>query len=176
MSRSRSSLASNAVHDRLEPRLQKAVGNNDLDALARIISLSHENGQFSENFLRIGLMRSAERGRIEATHYLLRLGAKADIPNTGTATAENTGNRPSPLLRAVERNHVRIVQLLLDYGATPETMDKKGRTALMTAAWKNHWQCAGSADCARGGRQREGPQEAECPAQPGRGQAVRVGG
>lgn len=139
MSRSRSSLASNAVHDRLEPRLQKAAGNNDLDALARIISLSYENGQFSENFLRIGLMRSAERGRIEATHYLLRLGAKADIPNTGTATAENTGNRPSPLLRAVERNHVRIVQLLLDYGATPETMDKKGRTALMTAAWKNHW-------------------------------------
>jgi len=131
MPRSRCSEGSDA-HERLEPRLQKAAENNDLDALVHIVALAREYGQFSDNFLRIGLMRSAERGCIEATHYLLQLGVRADIANVAD-------NRPSPLLRAVERNHVRVVQLLLDYGASPETADKKGRTALMTAAWKNHW-------------------------------------
>lgn len=129
--RSRCSATSDP-HERLEPRLQKAAENNDLDALARTVTLARDYGQFSDNFLRIGLMRSTERGCIEATQYLLQLGARADIANVAD-------NRPSPLLRAVERNHVRIVQLLLDYGASPETADKKGRTALMTAAWKNHW-------------------------------------
>lgn len=132
-SRSRSTVGSDA-HDRLEPRLQKAAEHNDLEALTLIVNLSRENGQFSDSFLRVGLMRATERGCIEATHYLLRQGAKADIPNL-----DHTGNRPSPLFRAVERNHVRIAQLLLDYGASPETVDKKGRTALMTAAWRNHW-------------------------------------
>jgi ankyrin repeat protein/Mg2+ and Co2+ transporter CorA len=128
-SRSRSSLGSDS-HDRLEPRLVRAAQNNDTHDLKRIIELARANGQFSSSFLRIGLTKSAERGAIDATQYLLREGATLDV----------TGNRgASPLLRAVERNHVRIVQLLLDHGASPETKDKKGRTALMTAAWKNHW-------------------------------------
>jgi len=50
----------------------------------------------------------------------------------------------SPLLRAVERNHIAIVHALLEHGASPETADKKGRTALMTAAWKNHWHILNS--------------------------------
>ncbi|KAI9932054.1 hypothetical protein AWENTII_010375 [Aspergillus wentii] len=128
MSRSRSSIASDG-HDRLEPRLLRAAENDHVEALRRIVELAHENGQFSDNFLRVGLMRSSERGSIAATQYLLSLGAKTDVPS----------HRLAPLLRAVERNHVRIVQLLLDYGAAPETTDKKGRTALMTAAWRNHW-------------------------------------
>ena len=128
MSRSRSSIASDG-HDRLEPRLLRAAENDNVEALRHIIDLARDNGQFSDNFLRVGLMRSCERGRIDATQYLLSLGAKTDVPT----------HRLSPLLRAVERNHVRIVQLLLDYGASSETTDKEGRTALMTAAWRNHW-------------------------------------
>ncbi|RHZ62320.1 ankyrin repeat protein [Aspergillus thermomutatus] len=128
MSRSRSSIASDS-HDRLEPRLLRAVEHDDLETLRQIVYLARENGQFSENFLRVGLMRSCERGSIAATQYLLSLGARTEVPS----------NRVAPLLRAVERNHVRIVQLLLDYGASTETADKKGRTALMTAAWRNHW-------------------------------------
>lgn len=119
-------------HDRLEPRLLRAAENDDTDALKHILDAARENGQFSDNLLRIGLTRSAERGSLAAARYLLSQGAKTDDNNVES-------NRPSPLLRAVERNQVKVVQLLLDHGASPEARNKKGRTALMTAAWKNHW-------------------------------------
>ncbi|KAJ5490973.1 hypothetical protein N7539_002540 [Penicillium diatomitis] len=115
-------------HERLEPRLLRAAESDDVEALRKVVDLSRTYGQFGDNLLRVGLMRSAERGSAAATEYLLKLGAQADV----------TGNRLSPLLRAVERNHCQIVRLLLDFGASPESPDKDGRTALMTAAWKNH--------------------------------------
>jgi ankyrin repeat protein/Mg2+ and Co2+ transporter CorA len=115
-------------HERLEPRLLRAAENDDTEALRTVIALAREYNQFSDNFLRVAVMRSAERGSVAATEFLLQLGAKTDV----------TGNRPSPLLRAVERDHYQIVRLLLDHGASPDTTDKEGRTALMTAAWKNH--------------------------------------
>lgn len=123
---SRSSMNSDG-HERLEPRLLRAVENDDVEALGQVITLAREYGQFSDNFLRVGLMRSTERGRVVATEYLLDLGAKTDVAT----------NRLSPLLRAVERDHYHIVRLLLDHGASPDSTDKEGRTALMTAAWKN---------------------------------------
>ena len=73
-------------------------------------------------------MRSAERANHAATEYLLSIGAKTDVAS----------NRISPLHRAVERNLPAIVRLLLDYGASPDSADKEGRTALMMAAWRNH--------------------------------------
>ena len=111
-------------HERLEPRLLRAAAADDVDGLRSVIALAHDYGQFNDNFLRIGLMRSAERGCVAATEFLLGLGAKTDVAS----------NRLSPLLRAVERDHYPIVRLLLDYGASPDTADKEGRTALMTAA------------------------------------------
>jgi ankyrin repeat protein len=138
MSRSRSSIASDS-HDRLEPRLLRAVEHDNVEALRNIIELAHENGQYSDSFLRVGLMRSCERGCITATQYLLNL-LCADIKDVDEQQRPlAASNRASPLLRAVERNHVRIVQLLLDHGAPLDTTDRDGRTALMTAAWKNHW-------------------------------------
>lgn len=128
MSRSRSSIASDNT-GRLEPKLLRAAEQDDTDTLRQIVEEARSNGQFSDNFLRIGLMRGATRGCVSATQYLLSQGAKTDVE----------GNQISPLLRAVERNHIRVVQLLLDYGASPEIRDKKGRTPLMTAAWQNHW-------------------------------------
>ena len=115
-------------HERLEPRLLRAAAADDVDGLRSVIALAHDYGQFNDNFLRIGLMRSAERGCVAATEFLLGLGAKTDVAS----------NRLSPLLRAVERDHYPIVRLLLDYGASPDTADKEGRTALMTAAWRNN--------------------------------------
>jgi ankyrin repeat protein/Mg2+ and Co2+ transporter CorA len=123
---SRSSVASD--HERLEPRLLRAAENNDIESLSKIITLAKETNQLTDNFLRIALMRSAERANPEATAYLLTHGAKTDVQS----------NRPSPLLRAVEKDNYQIVKLLLDAGASPNTADKEGRTALMTAAWKNH--------------------------------------
>ena len=117
-------------NERLEPQLLRAAENDDTDKLREIVDAARARNQLNENFLRIGLMRSSEKGGVEATRYLLSQGAK---PNGADR------NRLSPLLRAVERNHIAIVKLLLAHGADRDTKDKKGRTALMTAAWKNHW-------------------------------------
>ena len=124
---SRSSITSEG-HERLEPRLLRAAETNDPEALANTIALAREHNQLTDNFLRIGLMRSAERANHAATEYLLSIGAKTDVAS----------NRISPLHRAVERNLTAIVRLLLDHGASPDSADKEGRTALMMAAWRNH--------------------------------------
>lgn len=127
---SRSSDGASDHHERLEPRLLRAAEEDDTEVLRQTIETAKEKGQLNDNFLRIAMMRSSEKGKINATRYLLKQGARPD----GAA-----GNRLSPLLKAVEKNHVGIVRLLLEHGADPNTADKQGRTALMTAAWKNHW-------------------------------------
>lgn len=114
--------------ERLEPRLLRAAESDDVESLRKVIALAEEYNQINDTFLRIGLMRSAERGCVHATEYLLSLGAKTDVAS----------NRLSPLLRAVERDHYQIVRLLLDHGASSDGRDKEGRTALMSAAWRNH--------------------------------------
>lgn len=115
---------------RLEPRFLRAAENDDAETLASIVQEAQIKGMLNDNLLRIGLMRSSEKGKVTATHYLLEQGAS---PNSTTI------NRASPLLRAVASGHVAIVQLLVEKGADLEVADKDGRTALMTAAWKNHW-------------------------------------
>src|SRR4051812_9787362 len=107
-SRSRSSGGASDNTERLEPLLLRAAENDDVDTLNKIVLTARANGQMSDNFMRIGLMRSAEKGKIQATQYLLSAGAPTDSPSS---------SRLSPLMRAVERNHIRIAQLLLDYGA-----------------------------------------------------------
>lgn len=128
MPRPRTRSVGSEGHERLEPQLLRAASAGDTDALSRILALAQTHGQLSDNFLRVGLLRAAERGSIPATAFLLSAGAKTDV----------AGNRLSPLLRAVEHDHYDIVKLLLDHGASPDSTDKEGRTALMTAAWKNH--------------------------------------
>ena len=127
---SRSSDGASDHHERLEPRLLRAAEEGDTEVLRQIIETAKEKGQLNDNFLRIAMVRSSEKGKINATRYLLKQGARPDGA---------VGNRLSPLLKAVEKNHVGIVQLLLEHSADPNTADKQGRTALMTAAWKNHW-------------------------------------
>lgn len=125
------SIASSDHNERLEPQILRAAESDDVELLCTIIAAARTKGQLNDNFLRIALMRSSEKGKVNATQYLLEEGAPPD--------SAPGSNRPSPLLRAVERDQVAIVKLLLKHGAPPETKDKKGRTALMTAAWKNHY-------------------------------------
>jgi ankyrin repeat protein/Mg2+ and Co2+ transporter CorA len=125
------SIASSDHNERLEPQILRAAESDNVELLRTIIAAARAKGQLNDNFLRIALMRSSEKGKINATAYLLEEGAPPD--------GAPGNNRPSPLLRAVERDQATIVQLLLKHSATPETKDKKGRTALMTAAWKNHY-------------------------------------
>ncbi|KAF2715349.1 hypothetical protein K504DRAFT_469594 [Pleomassaria siparia CBS 279.74] len=127
---SRSSDGGNSTHkDRPEPRLLKAIEEKKNEDAIAIIEHARAKGQPVEHLLRIGLMRCAERGNAVVAEYLLRQGAKPDGA---------PGGKASPiLLRAVEKNNVGIVQLLLKFGGHVDVADKQGRTALMTAAWNN---------------------------------------
>ena len=142
LSRSRS--RSSDQNERLEPQLLKAAEADDVEALRIIIDAADARKQLGDNFLRIALMRSSEKGKVNATRYLLERGA----PPNGAL-----GNRLSPLLLAIEghdtpvgkgeegkggrlRNNTEVIQVLLEYGADTETADKKGRTALMNALLK----------------------------------------
>jgi ankyrin repeat protein len=149
-------------NERLEPHLLRAAENDNVGLLEKIIADAKKKGQLSDNFLRIGLMRSSEKGAIGATEYLLSQGARPDGA---------VGNRLSPLLRAVEHNNVAIVKVLLDHGANPEARGKRGRTALMYAAWKNHWHILDLlvTKGADGGREWQGRAEAKCASQLGCG-------
>jgi ankyrin repeat protein/Mg2+ and Co2+ transporter CorA len=119
-----------AQHNRVEPRLLKAVEDQKHDNAIAIIEQAKANAQPVDHLLRIALMRAAERGNVFITEYLLKNGAKPDGA---------PGGRVSPLFKAVEKNHVAIVQLLLRFGGNVDAKDKQGRTVLMTAAWKNHF-------------------------------------
>lgn len=115
------------MNERLEPQILRAVEDDDVLRLSQIIITSRAQGRLNDQLLSIALTRSAEKGKLGATQYLLEQGANV------------VGARVTPLLKAVEKNNVAIVQLLLRHGADVETRDKKGRTPLMTAAWKNNW-------------------------------------
>jgi len=125
------SIASSDHNERFEPQVLRAAESDNVELLRTIVAAARAKGQLSDNFLRIALIRSSEKGKINATEYLLKEGAPPD--------SAPGNNRPAPLLRAVERNQTAIVKLLLNHGANSETRDKKGRTAVMTAAWKNHY-------------------------------------
>ncbi|TVY37959.1 Ankyrin [Lachnellula occidentalis] len=121
-------------NERLQPQILNAAGTDDVEKLSRLIEAAKSTEQRDE-YLRIALVRSADKGNIATTKYILSIGAP---PN---ATTEN---RLPPLLRAIEQDHTAIVHILLEHGADPETADKKCRTALMTAAWKNRWHVLNS--------------------------------
>jgi hypothetical protein len=81
-------------NERLEPQFLRAAENDEVERLAQILDAARLRGQLNENFLRIGLTRAAEKGKINATQYLLSEGARPEGA---------VGNRLSPLMRAVQR-------------------------------------------------------------------------
>ncbi|PNS14791.1 hypothetical protein CAC42_2020 [Sphaceloma murrayae] len=119
-------------NERLEPSFIRAVEDNNVSVLGDLLDVAKRHERLRENLLKIGLMKGAEKGKLNATIFLLKQGARPD----------GYGNRVGPLMRAVERNHISIVKVLLENRTNPvdrNEQDKKGRTVLMTAAWKNHY-------------------------------------
>ena len=119
---------------RVEPLLIKAIeGKKPVDVIA-IIEEAKAKGQPIDHLLRIGLMRAVERENVNITEYLLGAGARPDGA---------PGGRASPVLKAAERNNHVLLQVLLRFGGDVDAQDKQGRTALMTAAWKNKFHAGG---------------------------------
>ena len=124
-----------AKYSRVEPRLLNAIEKSNHAEVITIIEEAKAKAQPIEHLLRIGLMRAVERTNVELAEYFLQNGAKPDGA---------PGGRLSPLLKAIERKAIesdqeKMVKLLLRFGGDVDAHDKQGRTALMTAAWKNYY-------------------------------------
>ena len=65
------------------------------------------------------LNRAARRGNLDILQCLVKAGAKLDVPND---------KLQYPLHFAAFKQHPDIVKLLLDSGANPRVLDRKGRT------------------------------------------------
>jgi ankyrin repeat protein len=120
-------------NQRFEPQLIRAVEADDVELIQSLVNDARNNGKLDDNILSVALMRGCEKGKVKASECLLQMGAK---PN---GTTETTRTRLAPLLRAVNKNHIIVVRLLFEYGATPDIQDRTGRTALMLAALQNHY-------------------------------------
>ncbi|PPJ50203.1 hypothetical protein CBER1_05203 [Cercospora berteroae] len=114
---------------RPEPRLLKAVEQNDVFKVREVIEDAQHERHFGRTLLSVGLVRACDKGHVEVARYLLTRGADPEYAS---------GNKLPAILRAAERGQTELVEVLIDHRANMEAMDKKGRTALMTAAWKGH--------------------------------------
>ncbi|KAF3406321.1 Ankyrin repeat and protein kinase domain-containing protein 1 [Talaromyces pinophilus] len=108
--------------------LTYAAEANNVEDVNTILEAARTNGQFCGSFLEAGLISSAEHGCVEATECILSQGRQTIIQD----------HLVSPFLRAVQCNNVRVVEILLDFGAPLEVTDERGWTALMIAAWNKY--------------------------------------
>ncbi|KAJ4988027.1 hypothetical protein SVAN01_06439 [Stagonosporopsis vannaccii] len=88
---------------------------------------------FSDNCLCKALLAAAENGHEDAVYMLLQ----NDRVNIDTYFLDG-GDEQTPLFIAAEAGHVGVVETLLNYGAEPSAVDKKGWTPLTIAAHKGH--------------------------------------
>ena len=121
----------NSSHDRLEPKLLRAVEANSVPEVKDVLDQAQARSQCNDTFLSIGLVRACDRGLPDIARFLLSHGANPDFAS---------GNKPPSLLRAAEYGLADVSKALIDFNANLEACDKKGRTALMTAAYKGHQQ------------------------------------
>lgn len=121
--------------DRLEPKLLRAVEANDVVQTKAVVDEARSSRQCSETFLSIGLARACDRNLVNVARFLLLAGANSNHVSP-------SGNKMPNLRRAAESGYNEIAELLIGHNADLEGRDKKGRTALMTAAWKVSRQVA----------------------------------
>lgn len=110
----------------------RAVEANDVVQAKSVIGEALATEQCDETILSTALTRACERDLIDVARFLLLAGANAN---------HVSGSRMPNLRRAAELGLLDIARLLIDHNADVEARDKKGRTALMTAAWKVSAEC-----------------------------------
>jgi hypothetical protein len=74
-------------NERLEPQLLRAAESDDVELLSRIVESARAKNQLSENFLRIGLMRSSEKGKT-STRRESRWGARKQTVSVAASCGE----------------------------------------------------------------------------------------
>mmetsp|Transcript_725 Transcript_725/g.1253 ORF Transcript_725/g.1253 Transcript_725/m.1253 type:complete len:449 (+) Transcript_725:335-1681(+) len=93
------------------------------------------------------LMWASSQGRMETVEALLEAGADVNAVDVDGVSAlmwaagsEATGEEghKKGIFERATKGHVRVVQLLLQYGANPDMRDKDGITATMFACYHGH--------------------------------------
>lgn len=135
-------------------RLFRAVGVEDISTLRSIIT----SGLVSPNVLSLGgitpLVYAASRNLYRSTGTLLDLGAEIDLmsnavfaalaPCEVASSTRITGRfcachiQRTPLMAAARQGHLRIVKLLLEYGADDSLVAPDGQIALRLAQAMGH--------------------------------------
>jgi ankyrin repeat protein len=108
------------------------------------IDYASQGGNFKG---KTSLMWASSQGRVEATLRLLEAGASVDLVDVDGVSAlmwatgsegDNDGSHNKGLFEKALKGHNDVVKTLLLYGATIDTRDKDGITALMYAAFHGH--------------------------------------
>ena len=108
----------------------QAAGRGDFTTVEAMVRQQEVSVDSTDELGVTALIRSAERGDVRMTSYLLEMGAN---PNK---QAHTTGE--SALLNATENNHREVIEILLDKGAHTDDADNHGKTPLLASvATKN---------------------------------------
>lgn len=126
-------------------RLLDAVRQADfplVDIMSRCVDVDTQDPKTG----RTALSFAAELGNLQITELLLRYGADVNIRQY-SLTMGRLGDGPQigtiwtsgrfPLHWAIAKNHLAIVEILLQHRANPNAANSSGRTALQEACFKN---------------------------------------
>lgn len=108
----------------------RAAGRGDFTTVEAMARQQEVDIDCQDELGTTALIRSAERGDIRMTSYLLEMGAN---PNK---KAHATGE--TPLLNATENNHLKVIEKLIDNGAHIDEADNYGKTPLLAAILTNN--------------------------------------
>lgn len=99
-------------------------------------------------------MWACSQGRVETVELLLEAGARVNAVDADGVSAlmwasgseatgdDNGSGRVLRMLEKAEKGQMKVVQLLLRYGAKPDMRDKDGITAIMFACYHGHTDAA----------------------------------
>jgi ankyrin repeat protein len=110
---------------RMTQYIWKAIKNNDVQALSRILDRAPPAVEVDLIGIFTPLTFAAQFGHMEATSLLLDRGASLTATDSSGANA---------LYKAAEGDHYELLEFLLRRGADARTKDKNGVTVLMRAS------------------------------------------
>jgi ankyrin repeat protein len=179
-------MSPDVMNEKGHTALQDAAGMGHLDTVHALLARGANVEAGKRGYT--ALMSAAFVGQPETIKALLSAGANINAQDNGGYSALKWAafgyfdRRISSALQSmfieIDRDNPRIVQLLLERGANPNTHDKEtGGTPLMTAAWIGHAKIAivlldGGSEI--NARNNDGETALICAAEEGRSQTIKV--